>query len=78
MKVIIENPSDVIYIVKKLLFHNRNIGRFSVVRQRTAAAATTTAVAGHAAEDLTEVGLQNITTVTQEERIENVLDTDAC
>ena len=41
-------------------------------------AATTTAVAGHAAEDLTEVGLQNITTVTQEERIENVLDTDAC
>ena len=73
MKVVIENPSD----ARKVLFHNRNIGRFSVVRQTAAAAAVAAvAVAGHAAEDLTEVSLQNTLKVTQQqERGEEINDT---
>ena len=62
MKVVIENPSD----AKKVLFHNRNIGKFSVVRQ-AAAAAVAVAVAEHAVDDLTKVSLQNTLKMTQQQ-----------
>ena len=71
MKVCIENPSD----SKKVLFPNRNIGKFSVIREAVVSATNAAGQAAEAANDLSEVILQNTHSATQQKkRTEKVVD----